>query len=365
MTDGADQPTVLVVGASGVVGRSAAEAFAASGRYRTVMLSRRPPDPAVAAPHLAVDLADARALDAALAGQPPVSHVVYAALQERPDLVAGWRAGQQIADNRSLFAGLLDALHRHAPQLRHVSLLQGTKAYGAHVRRMRIPGREDGPRDPHANFYWEQEDLLRERAARDGWSWTILRPQVVCGLAVGSPMNVTLALAVLGALARAAGRPLAFPGSRRMLTEATDAALLGRALVWAADSPAAAGRTFNVTNGDPLHWFDLWPALADALGLAPGPAEPARLADTMPVQADAWAAIVRRHGLRPYPLDRLVGASWQYLDFVLGNGLEQPPPTLVSTIRIRQAGFADCIDTEAMFRRQFTELAAAGLVPPP
>jgi hypothetical protein len=29
---------------------------------------------------------------------------------------------------------------------------------------------------------------------------------------------------------------------------------------------------------------------------------------------------------------------------------QAPPPVIVSTIKLRQAGFADCIDTEQMFR---------------
>jgi hypothetical protein len=36
----------------------------------------------------------------------------------------------------------------------------------------------------------------------------------------------------------------------------------------------------------------------------------------------------------------------------------------VSTIKIRQAGFAECIDTEDMFRDLFRSLAAKRILPP-
>ena len=356
--------TVLVAGASGVVGRAAAAHCAGLPGWRAIALSRRPPEPGLAAAHLAVDLNDAEAVGRALAAAAPVTHLVYAALNELPDLIAGWRQAAQIETNRRMLANLLAALERHAPGLRQVSLLQGTKAYGAHLHRIAIPAKERQPRDPHASFYWAQEDLLRAAAARHGWAVTVFRPQVVGGIAVGSPMNVTLALAVHAHLRRAAGEPLHFPGSRHMLTEATDADLLARAFAWAATEPAAGGATFNVTNGDPLNWWDLWPAIADAFDMPMGEARPERLAETMPARAAAWRSLAHRHGLASDDLARLLGASWQYLDFVLGNGLEHAPPTLLSTVAIRRAGFADCVDTEAMFRRQFRRLADLRLIPP-
>jgi len=41
------------------------------------------------------------------------------------------------------------------------------------------------------------------------------------------------------------------------------------------------------------------------------------------------------------------------------------PPALVSTIKLRQAGFSDCIDTEDMFRELFAQLVAKRILPPP
>ena len=49
----------------------------------------------------------------------------------------------QIETNQRMLANTLAALEPASPGLRHVVLLQGTKAYGAHVHAIPIPARED------------------------------------------------------------------------------------------------------------------------------------------------------------------------------------------------------------------------------
>ena len=75
-------PSVLITGASGVVGTAAVERFLAHDGWDVVALSRRRPevDSTRAFRHLAVDLRDREATRAALAGLREVTHLVYAAL---------------------------------------------------------------------------------------------------------------------------------------------------------------------------------------------------------------------------------------------------------------------------------------------
>ena len=40
------------------------------------------------------------------------------------------------------------------------------------------------------------------------------------------------------------------------------------------------------------------------------------------------------------------------------------PPALVSTIKLRQAGFGGCIDTDDMFRKWFARFRERRLLPP-
>ncbi len=357
---------VLVVGASGVVGTAVLRHFAGARGDPVTAVSRRPPVDAFGATHVAVDLRDRDACAALVRDHAGVTRLVYAALHERPGLVAGWLDEAQIETNRLMLANLLDALEQHAPALRHVTLLQGTKAYGVHVHPLQVPARENrSERRDVPNFYWAQEDLVRERHARASWSWTILRPQIVFGLSLGAAMNLIPALGAYGALRKERGEPLAYPGGTAPVLEAVDADLLARIIDWCGHAPAARDEIFNVTNGDVFTWRGVWPTIADALGMEPGPDEPERLGETMPGRAAAWDALRTRHGLAAPDLAAFVGESFHYADFCMAHGATEPlPPALVSTIKLRQAGFTEVVDSEAMFPRWFEEFQERRLLPP-
>jgi nucleoside-diphosphate-sugar epimerase len=355
---------VLVAGSSGVVGQAAVEAFVALD-WDVIAVSRRAPDIAPSAKwqHLALDLLDANACRNAAQAMGGVTHVVYAALYEKPGLVAGWRDDDQMATNLAMLRNLLGPLCDRA-SLAQVSLLQGTKAYGAHLKPFAVPARESWPRHAHANFYWLQEDFVRTELAPRGIGFTIFRPQVVFGDAIGAAMNVIPVLTAFGAICRHEGRPFCYPGGFDYLLEAADARLIGRALVWAAGARAARNETFNITNGDVFCWRNVWPAIAAAMGLQQGPDAPLKLAEWLPAKAEVWTAIVERFGLRRVPLTELLGQSHIYADFVMASGAtREPKPVLVSTIKLRQAGFGDCIDTEQMFRELIAAMIEKRLAP--
>src|SRR5690242_12274685 len=126
--------TVLVAGATGLVGRAAMKHFATEPGCDVLALSRRKPEETFGARWLPLDLTD-RAACAALTHEfVGVTHLVYAALYEQPTLVAGWREQEQIQTNEAMLKNLFEPLSQAASGLRHVALLQGTKAYGVHVR---------------------------------------------------------------------------------------------------------------------------------------------------------------------------------------------------------------------------------------
>lgn len=354
---------VVVFGAMGLVGRSVVHVLDARGDCEIIGVSRRAPDFATRAQFVALDLTDRAACEAAFADPKfaDVDHLVYAALFETPSLVAGWRDPHQIETNTAMFVNALDGFVQR-PSLRHVTVLQGTKAYGAHLAPMRIPGRETAPRHPGPNFYWNQEDHLRAACVGQRWHYTIMRPQVVCGFALGSPMNMLLALGVYAAVQRERGEPLRFPGGAPYVTQATDADLLARAILWAADNPGSANQTFNIANGDVMVWHETFRVVAEVFGVQLAEPAPLCLTDVMPTYADVWRDIVARNGLLPYSMDALIGASWQFADAVFGYG-GSPHDTIVSTVKARQYGFTDCVDTDAMFIRQLTALQAARVLP--
>ncbi|MBH81209.1 MAG: hypothetical protein CMQ49_11950 [Gammaproteobacteria bacterium] len=347
----------LVLGARGLVGGATVQAAEAAG-FRVLALSRNPPDFELG-PHsefVRCDLTDRDECRQVLGGVGEVSHLVYAALKEQPDLVAGWRDPDQIETNTRMLENVLDFVQPS----HHLTLLQGTKAYGAHLAPMQLPGKESQPRHPGENFYWTQEDLVRERAT--GWSFSVVRPQIVCGPALGSPMNMVMAIGVYAAVMRKLGRSLCFPGGGGFVTEATDADLLARAILWCGAEPACAGEAFNVTNGDVLEWESLFPALADLFGMQAGDPSACRLREGMPAYAATWDEIVAEHDLKPYTMAQLIGDSWQFADAAFGYG-GNARSTLLSTIKIREFGFPDCIDTAAMFAKHIRVLQDERILP--
>ena len=203
--------TVLIAGASGLVGTAAAIEFADAG-WNVIALSRRVPEllEGRGCRHLALDLTDATACREAAAALTDVTHVIYTAVFELPGLIDGWTDPVQIETNGRMLRNLLDPLSEHAT-LKHVSLLQGTKAYGITVGEMRVPGRESQPRVEHPNFYWVQEDYLREAAAKAGFAYSIFRPQLIVGPNHGVVMNLPPVIGVYAAIRRELGEPFAVP----------------------------------------------------------------------------------------------------------------------------------------------------------
>src|SRR4051812_49286861 len=200
---------VLIAGASGLVGYAAIRVFGADPDCDVIALSRRTPDVTHGARFLPLDLTDATACEQLAASVPGVTHLVYAALYERPGLVAGWQEREQIETNERMFRNLLDPLERHATGLKHVTLLQGTKAYGVHVRPLAVPARENrSEMHEQPNFYWNQENHLRALQPGKDWTWSILRPVLIVGYSIGSAMTVIPALGVYAALRREAGLDL-------------------------------------------------------------------------------------------------------------------------------------------------------------
>lgn len=352
---------VAVFGATGVVGRAAAVHLAARG-WDVVGVARRDASlPGVEAARVdLLDHARCRTGHPALAG---ATHVVFAAVYEEDQLVAGWREQRHVDSNVALLEGALALLEASAARPSHAVMLQGTKAYGGFVGGIPVPARERWPWLPSTNFYRPQAELLRQLAP--DLTVTSLRPQAVFGEALGSNMNLTPALGAYGALLRSEGEPLHYPGGADVVTQAVDAALLAEAVEWSLCTPAAWGETFNVTNGEAFSLRACWPAIADALGMDVGETRACRTDEELVDPNARWERLARRFDLLEPDLGAVVGRSFQYLDLYSGVGLDHvPPPTLVSTVKVRTAGFAPCVDTEEMLARQLGALQRARVLPP-
>jgi nucleoside-diphosphate-sugar epimerase len=341
----------LVVGARGVIGGNLVEHLRELSDWRVIGLSRRGGEPRDRVRHLSVDLLDRRD---ALAGLTDVTHVFYAAYQDRADPI------ELVEPNQRMLVNVLEAIEPAARGLEHVQLMQGYKVYGAHLGPFKTPARESDPPHLGPEFNVEQQAYLQDAQRGRSWTWSALRPSVVCGVALGIPMNLAMVIAVYAAICRRLRVPMRFPGrpgAYRTLLEMTDAGLLAHAMVWAATDPRAANEAFNINNGDLFRWEEMWPRLADELGVATAPGLPMSLAARMAGKEPVWDAIVAEHGLSPTPYRDV--SSWAFGDAVFSWDYD----LIADGSKARRHGFHEYVDTGAMFARVFDELRARRIIP--
>jgi nucleoside-diphosphate-sugar epimerase len=341
----------LVVGASGIIGNALVETLVAHPDW-SVRALRRTDIEGVAT--IDADLHDAVATAAALRGAEDTTHVFYAALSPQPDLA------HEETVNLDMLENLLDGLKAAGAPLQRIVLYQGAKVYGVHLGNVHAPFYENDPRYLGPNFYYAQEDLLRARAERDGFDWSILRPDVVVGSAAGNPMNITVTMAVYAALSKARGLPLRFPGSavtyRDVLAQVTDATWLARASIWAALAPSARNEAFNLV-GEPFRWERIWQHVADAFEMEVAAPQPMSLVKQMPSLAGEWAEIATHHGLEGPAFQKLV--SWGFGDFIFNCEFD-----VVSDMgKIRRAGFIEPSDNEGWIQTALDQLRAKKIIP--
>ncbi|MCG2842592.1 SDR family oxidoreductase [Sandaracinobacter sp. RS1-74] len=343
----------LVAGGLGVIGRNLVEHLAGRPDWKVTAISRRAPDFETPARFVSVDLADAAATRATLAAFGDVTHVFHTAYQEHAD------PKRQVDVNLALLANLVEAVDATSPSLRRVILYEGAKYYGAHLGVFPTPAREDDPRQMPPMFYYDQEDWLRERAAGRSWDMVVLRPDAVCGFAIGNPMNISMVIAVYAAISKELGLPLRFPGTADCygrLAQVTDAAQLAAGSRWAAEQ-AEGGEAYNLTNGDIFRWNRLWERFARHFGMELAPPMTIPLAEMMADKGPVWDRMVEKHGLLPVPFDNVV--AWGFGDFIFRCDWD----VITATTKIRQAGFADVVDSEAMFLGLFDAFRARKIIP--
>ena len=237
--DSVREKTVLVVGVSGLIGHAAAAQFAVEPGWKVLGVSRRVPTDLPGVALRSVDLLD-RASSLAEIGAMADGHASSStprSMRYRDSWRVGSTSGRSCA-TRPCCATSSTGWKRPGQTLEHITLLQGSKAYGVHssdpaVSDARLPLRERDPLRPHANFYFVQEEFLAERRRRAGWAVTILRPTVVYGGALGTNMNLLPVIGAYAALLRQEGKPLHFPKEWGVpsLAEAVDGDLLARAIV--------------------------------------------------------------------------------------------------------------------------------------
>ncbi|GAA6012380.1 hypothetical protein JCM10207_007067 [Rhodosporidiobolus poonsookiae] len=259
-------------GANGISGLALVEALAKESEQewsKIIAVSRSPP---------ILDLSDSRISFVSMdllgdpqelisklkeAGAEETTHVAFFAYVPKPD------EHEHIEVNRKLFANSIEAVAQACPKITTFLLQTGYKQYGAarggeHLAKM--PFKEDAPRHKAPNFYYVQEDMLKEAAEKYGWGTIVVRPNFILGASKGGGGSLSTAVALYAAARKALNEPLIFPGSEATYnlpydfsTASNDAEFQ----VFLLKNEKAHGRAFNIHDGEPVPWSVMWPKIAE------------------------------------------------------------------------------------------------------
>ncbi|BCP56114.1 NAD dependent epimerase/dehydratase [Kaistia sp. 32K] len=352
------QEAALVVG-TGLVGGNILRALQDGGQ-RAIALARNPDGFGTGADIVAADLADPASLRRGLAGK-SARHVYFAT----------WKPASTEPEaceiNARYMRNFFDVARDVELGIEHVSLITGVKHYlGPFADFGRFtpetPFQEDAQRLDLPNFYYAQEDVLFETAARDGFGWSIHRPNSIVGFAQRSLMNMGLTLACYGAICRETGRPFVFPGvpeQWNMVTEVSDARMVAKQAIWAAQTPGAKGLAYNIGNGDVFRWRSMWPVLAGYFGIAAPPYDGQRtsLQALMADAGEIWRSMAKKYGLVEDDVSKL--ATWWHSDADFGRTVE----CISDMRRSRSRGFTAYQSSRETFTDLFDQLAEARIIP--
>jgi len=276
--------SVLVTGASGFVGRALCEALAASGRR--VKRALRMAQPGLPDAVAVGDIGGGTDWRSALEG---VNSVVHLAARTH---VLREAAADPLAEYRRVN---LDGTRRLAQQagqagVRRLVFVSSIKVNSEVTGRPFTEDDAPQPEDAYGVSKWEAEQALARIAGETGLQVSVLRPPLVYGPGVKGNF-----LRLMGLVARGMPLPLASFANRRSLIYVGN---LVDAVVKAIDVPAAAGRTYLVSDGEDVSTPDLVRAIARALGVAP------RLLPCPPAVLRAGAALTGKRA----ELARLTGS---------------------------------------------------------
>ncbi|MED4455084.1 SDR family oxidoreductase [Metabacillus fastidiosus] len=344
----------LVVGANGVIGRNLIDHLVTLPDWDVIGVSRRGGESVGRVRYVAADLLNIDDTHEKLSGLTEVTHIFYAAYQDR----ATW--AELVPPNLAMLVNTVETIEPIALGLKHVSLMQGYKVYGAHLGPFKTPARETDAKHMPPEFNVDQQDFLEQRQKGKAWTWSALRPSVVCGFSLGNPMNLAMVIGIYASISKELGLPLRFPGkpgAYDSLLEMTDAGLLAKATVWAATEERCANQAFNITNGDLFRWTELWPKIAHYFGLETAPPLQMSLDVVMADKEQLWNKMVEKHGLARHSYKDV--SSWQFGDFVFSWNYD----FFADGTKARRLGFHEYVDTEAMFMNIFDDFRKRKVIP--
>jgi nucleoside-diphosphate-sugar epimerase len=252
-----DHRLVLVTGATGFVGTALCDVLSKQG-YRVRRAVRSAPQAAAEDTCLIRDMTQAVAWQQALQD---VSVVIHLAARSH---VLADHSADPLAEYRKVNVLGTTALARQAAAsgVRRLIFLSSIKVNGESTRATPFSEEDTpAPEDAYGISKLEAEQSLQPIAKTTGLETVILRPPLVYGPRVKGNF-----LRMLGAIARGMPMPLASINNQRSLIYVGN---LVDAIMTCIDAPAAAGKTYLLSDGEDISTPALIGKLAHAMGKSP------------------------------------------------------------------------------------------------
>lgn len=339
--------TAIVTGANGISGQYMLRVLLESPQRwgKIYALSRTPPT-GIESPriqHIAVDLLGGvdKIKEELSTHNVKADYVFFFAYKEVSGKNAGelWSGQQEMADlNGQMLRDFILACKDDRP-FERIVLQTGAKHYGIHLAPKPVPCREDDPRVfGQPNFYYVQEDILAELGAKQGFTYSVVRPSHIIGAVKGNFMNLAIALGLYFVIQKELGEPAVFPGTEVKYRNAdcfSSARHNAYMEEWCALEPNCSNEAFNAVNGDVTSWRRVFDDLASFFGVevdeqqfqkpAPRPfsrGDQVALRNSLAIWAkeqkviDAWSRLAEREGLDKQVFE---AASWPFADAVMSG----------------------------------------------
>ncbi len=344
----------LIAGATGQIGSSVGHYLFEAGGWNPIGLARNTRVNADY-PMIAIDLTNPEDCMNKLSGLTDITHILYAA---RFDHYGGELESKDT--NVEMLRNLLNAVEPSSINLQHIHLVHGTKYYGHTIAQRPVPYREEDACGNFKSFYFEQQALVEQRQRGKTWSWSISRPHAFCNYRTDEPRNLILVIAIYATILRELGLPLVFPGTISSYTATTQFSwlpTLAHSAAWMMAEPKCANQAYNIVNGDPKSWSQLWPLFAEYFAMEVGGPDSSTFAGFAVDKPTIWQSIIKKYNLVQTEL--LEVAQWPYGDYVLSVQWD-----VVSDMsKAQRDGFTERVDSEKMWLSGFDYFRAHKIIP--
>ncbi|CAF3670925.1 unnamed protein product [Adineta steineri] len=306
------------------------------------------------------------------AGGQSITHVYHYTYIEKKD------ENELDEVNKILFQKALDVTVKIAgEQVKCVSLQTGYKYYGVHKGGEYLatrPYSENAPRHKGSNFYYTQEDLLKEYSKKHNWKYVITRPDIIVGVSKGNAMNFAVSLAIYASIQKEKGQSFIFPGNEiawNSIVDHSDALNTARFQIWSSTNNKINNEIFNIYNGDEVKFSTLWASIEKYFGFTHHEQtfhtpKDIKIGDIGVLQfslekyvsenKDVWERLAKREKLDASAFDY---ATWGFVDFGLGRAFDDHG----DMTNARQYGWTVTVDTTECYAQCFDRLKKLKIIP--